>query len=151
MPELHIETDIRSTADSVFATLIDLRGYDRWLPKSSAFPGTTEVSSDPVAVGTTYVESSSAGVRRGTVTELQPPTLVTFHQPMTMKPALLGTIDIHVRYTLTKADEVVHLSRVVELTLPWQLKLMKALVLKQFRAESERTVNALKAFLEKAD
>ncbi|HET9141938.1 SRPBCC family protein [Actinophytocola sp.] len=148
MPEIRLETDIRGTADAVFAALVDLRGYGRWLARSSAFPGTTEISPGPVGVGTTYVESSSQGVRRGTVTEYQPPDSVTFHQPMTMKPNLLGVIDIRVRYTLTQAADSVHLRRVVTLTLPAALKLVQPVVLRQFRTESERTMRALKAFVE---
>src|SRR5437867_1130042 len=104
MVEVRCEVDIRGSADTVFATLADLRGYGRWLANSSAYPGTTEISADPIAVGTTYVEASSTGVRRGTVTELDAPTRITFHQPMTMKPRFFGTIDIHVRYTLTPGD-----------------------------------------------
>ncbi|HEU5471274.1 MAG TPA: SRPBCC family protein [Actinophytocola sp.] len=148
MPEIRLESDIRGTAEAVFTALVDLRGYSRWLAPSTAFPGTTEISPGPVGVGTTYVESSSQGVRRGTVTEYQPPDAVAFHQPMTMKPGLLGVIDIRVRYTLTQAADSVQLSRVVTLTLPTLLKLARPVVLREFRKESERTMRALKAFVE---
>jgi uncharacterized protein YndB with AHSA1/START domain len=132
----------------VFDAIVDLRGYERWLTSSAAYPGTTEISAGPIGAGTTYVESSSQGVRRGTITEFERPALVTFHQPMTMKPKLVGVIDIRVRYTLTAAAGSVHLSRVVTLTLPPLLKPAQPLVLRQFRQESERTMSALKAFAE---
>ena len=148
MTELQFDADIHGTADSVFDAITDLRGYDRWLPTSATFPGTTEISTDPIATGTTYVESGPQGVRRGTVTEFDRPTTVAFHQPMTMKPKLLGVIDILVRYTLTPAAGAVRLSRTVTLSFGWPLKLMKPLVLRQFRQESERTMRALKAFVE---
>jgi uncharacterized protein YndB with AHSA1/START domain len=148
MVEVRCEIDIRGTAETVFATLVDLRGYGRWLANSAAYTGTTEISDEPITVGTTYVEPSSSGVRRGTVTELEAPTLIGFHQPMTMKPRFFGTIDIHVRYTLTPGDGTVHLDRVATLTLPWQLRPLAPVVVPQFRKEGRRTVEALKKFTE---
>ena len=148
MTEFRLESDIRGSADAIFAAIVDLRGYDRWLAPSAAFPGTTEISAGPIGVGTTYVESSAQGVRRGTVVEFEPPTTVAFHQPMTMRPKLLGVIDIRVRYTLAPATDSVLVSRVVTLTLPPLLKPLKPLVLPQFRREGERTMRALKAFVE---
>ena len=149
MVELLFETEIHSSADTVFQLITDLRGYNRWLTSSAAYAGTTEVSTDPIAAGTTYVESSTSGVRHGTVTELDAPSRVTFHQPMTMKPRFLGIIDIHVTYTLTPTAGGVHVGRLVTLTLPLPLKLLQPLVLRPFRQESQRTIQALKSFSEK--
>jgi uncharacterized protein YndB with AHSA1/START domain len=148
MIESHHEIDIQCTADKIFDVIVDLRGYDRWLTPSTAYAGTTEVSSDPITAGTTYVEAGPNGVRHGTITELQPPTRVTFHQPMTMKPRPLGIIDIHVRYALTPTAGSVHVGRVVTLSIPWPLKLIQPLVARQFRSEGERTMLALKTFAE---
>jgi hypothetical protein len=39
--------------------IIDFRGPDRWLTKSSAFRGASEISSNPVTLGTTYCEPAS--------------------------------------------------------------------------------------------
>jgi uncharacterized protein YndB with AHSA1/START domain len=146
MAELVFEAEVACPAETVFDALVDLPGYGRWLTSSSAYAGTTEVSSDPVAAGTTYVETSPSGTRHGTVTELDRPSRVTFHQPMTMRPRLLGVIDIHVSYTLTPTADGTHVTRVVRLTLPWQLRLLQPLVLRQFDAESRRTMDALAAF-----
>jgi hypothetical protein len=132
----------------VFDAIVDLRGYGRWLDSSADYSGTTEISTDPVAAGTTYVERSGVGVRRGTVTELLPPFLVTFDQPMALRPTLFGVIDIRVTYSLTPSREGVRLDRLVTVELPWQLKLAAPLVVARFRKESERTVQALKAFVE---
>ncbi len=148
MTELRVEADIRATPEAIFAAIVDLRGYHRWLTRSTAYAGTTEISAEPVTVGTTYVESSPLGVRRGTVTELDPPASVTFHQPMIMRPALLGVLDIRVRYTLTPSAGSVHLTRVVTLTLPPLLRLVTPVVVSQIRQESERTVRALRTFAE---
>lgn len=144
-----LETDIHGPAEAVFDTIVDLRGYGRWLGSSTAYAGTTEINGDPIAAGTTYVEQSSQGVRRGTVTELDRPTGVTFHQPMSMTPRFLGVIDIHVAYTITPAAQGVHLRRVVTLGLPLRLRLLRPVVVPPFRRESERTMRALKEFIER--
>jgi hypothetical protein len=52
MIDIPSEADIRCTAEKIFDLIIDFRGQDRWLPRSSAFHG-TEVSADPVTLGTT--------------------------------------------------------------------------------------------------
>jgi hypothetical protein len=103
------------------------------------------------AAGTTYVERSGVGVRRGTVTELVRPTRVTFDQPMTMRPKLFGVIDIRVTYSLTPVTEGARVERDVTVELPWQLKPVAPLVVARFRRESERTIQALKAFVEASE
>src|SRR5580700_7147905 len=100
MIDIPSEADIRCTAEKIFDLIIDFRGQDRWLPHSSAFHGTAEISADPVTLGTTYLEPGPFGVRNGTVTEFERPGKITFHQPMTMR-LHSGTLDVTLRYTLT--------------------------------------------------
>lgn len=100
MPVIPAAADISCPAEKIFDLIIDFRGQDRWLTTSSAFHGTTEISSDPVALGTTYRVPGPFGVRNGTVTELERPARITFHQPMTMR-LHAGTVDVTLRYTLT--------------------------------------------------
>lgn len=128
--------------------IIDLRGQDRWLTESSAFHGTSDISSNPVTLGTTYREHGPFGVRNGTVTEFERPTRLTFHQPMTMK-LHAGTVDVTLRYTLTPKAESTHVKRVVTLGVPWTLKLLQPLLVHAFRVESGRTLLALKAYADK--
>jgi uncharacterized protein YndB with AHSA1/START domain len=146
--DLVFEADIHASAETVFAILVDLRHYDRWLPTSDAFHGTTEISEGPITVGTTYVEHSPSGTRAGRVTELVAPTRVAFEQPMTMKPRALGTIGIRLGHTLTPGDGSVHVRRTLELALPVQLRLARPVVRRQFVAENERMMKALQAFAE---
>ena len=54
MPEIPSEADVRCSAEKIFDLIVDFGGHDRWLAKSSAFHGTTAISSDPVTLGTTY-------------------------------------------------------------------------------------------------
>jgi uncharacterized protein YndB with AHSA1/START domain len=149
--DLAFEADIEASAERVFAILVDLRHYDRWLPTSPAFRGTTEISDGPIAVGTTYVEHSPSGTRTGRVTELVAPTRVAFEQPMTMRPRALGTIGIRLGHTLTPGDGSVHVRRTLELALPIQLRLARPVVRRQFVAENERMMQALKAFAERPE
>jgi Polyketide cyclase / dehydrase and lipid transport len=143
--EIPSEADVRCSAEKVFDLIIDFGGQDRWLARSSAFRGTEEVSSNPVALGSTYREPGPLGVRNGTVTEFERPTKLTFYQPMTIRLGL-GTIDVTMRYTLTPGSESTHVRRVVTIEVPWSLKLLQPLVVRGFRLESARTLLALKAY-----
>jgi len=146
--EIRQEADIAAPAERIFAAIVDLTGYDRWLTTSGVYEGITEISSDPIALGTTWAEPGPNGVRHGTVTAFAPPIRVTFHQPMTLRPGFLGIIDITVDVTLAPTPTAVRVRRVVTLVIPWPLRLVQPFVLRQFRAESGRTLLALKAFAE---
>jgi uncharacterized protein YndB with AHSA1/START domain len=149
MIEIPSEADVQCSAETIFEVIVDFRGQDRWLTKSSVFRGTGEISSDPVTLGTTYREPGPAGVRNGTVTELERPTKLTCHQPLTM-PLHAGTVDATLRYTLTPTGpESTHVERVVTLGIPRSLKLFQPLLVRTFRRESGRTLLALKAYTEK--
>ena len=147
MVEIASEADIRCSAEKIFDVIIDFRGQDRWLASSAVFRGTTEISTHPVALGTTYREPARIGVRNGTVTEFERPTKITCHQPFTMKLPL-GIIDVTMRYTLTPGAVSTHVERVVTLGVPWTLKLFQPMLVRAFRAESGRTLLALKAYME---
>jgi len=132
------EADIRCPAETIFDLITDFRGQDRWLTMSSAFHGTHEISSNPVTLGTTYREPGPFGVRHGRVTEFERPAKVTFHQPMTMRLGL-GTVDVTVRVTLIPAGATTHVKRVVTIGIPWRLKPLQPLLIREFRVESART------------
>ena len=147
MTEIQLEADIQCPTEKIFDVIIDFRGQDRWLAKSAGFRGTTDVSSNPVTLGTTYREPGPFGLRYGTVTEFERPTKITFHQPMAM--ALhSGTVDVTVRYTLAPTAQSTHAQRVVTLGIPWPLKLLQPLLVPIWRAEQRRTLLALKAYAE---
>jgi uncharacterized protein YndB with AHSA1/START domain len=149
MTEIRQEAMIEAPIEEIFAAIVDFRGYERWLATSSVFEGIADISSDPIALGTTWSERGPNGVRHGTVTEFDPPTRVTFHQPMTMSPPFLGVIDITVRIDLTQTPISVRALRVVTIQIPWPLKLVQPFVVRQFRNESGRTLLALKRFAER--
>ncbi|TDV56060.1 SRPBCC family protein [Actinophytocola oryzae] len=148
MPTLSLTARIRGTAERTFDVITDLRGYGRWLDTSADYTGTIDITDGPVRVGTEYVERSGLGVRRGVVTAMRSPETVTFHQPMTLRPRLLGVIDSAVTYTLTESADTVTLQRDIEITLPPALKPFAPVVVARYRKESERTLHALKNFIE---
>jgi uncharacterized protein YndB with AHSA1/START domain len=143
------EAEIGADAETIFDLIIDFRGQGRWLTRSSAFHGTEEISSDSVALGTTYREPGPLGVRNGEVTEFERPTRLTFHQPMTIRFGL-GTVEVTLRYTLTPGLGSTHVRRVVTIDVPWPLKLFQPVVAHAFRVESGRTLIALKAYVDGA-
>jgi len=53
---IHLEITIAAPRPRIFAVLTDLPSYSTWLPQSSTFKGTTEVSSTPVQLGTRYLK-----------------------------------------------------------------------------------------------
>lgn len=145
MMELPCEAEIHCPAERIFDLITDIRGQSRWLPHSPAFRGTADLSANPVVLGTTYREPSTFGTRHGTVTEYVRPTLLTFHQPMTM--ALhTGMVDITMRYTLKPDGPRTRVRRVVTIAIPPQLRLLQPIIAYSFRTESRRTLLALKAY-----
>jgi len=145
MIELPSEAEIRCPPERIFDLIVDFDGQSRWLARSSSFHGTADVSSDPVTLGTTYREPGPLGVRHGTVTEFERPTRVTFHQPMTMR-LHAGTIDVTLRYVLAPHGAFTHVRRAVTIAIPWSLKALQPVIVRSFRTESARTLEALKAY-----
>lgn len=144
--ERHV--DIAADPASVFDLLADLHDY-RWLPSEGDYEGTSEISPPPVAVGTTYVEHSRRGVRRGRVVALDRPTRIAFHQPMTLRPRIAGTIDSTVTMTVAAAGDGTRVTRTVELGIPRRLAIVRGLVVGRYARESERMLRALKAAAER--
>jgi hypothetical protein len=148
MIALSWEADIAADADEVFSLLVELRDYGRWLPNSSAYHGTLEISDGPIRVGTTYIEPGPLGTRIGRVTKLIRPTALDFEQPMTMRPSFLGLIGIRLFHTISAQANLAHLVRRLELSPRGPVKLARPLVVRAFTAENERMMQALKTFAE---
>lgn len=146
--QLEFETEINASAESVYTLLVDLRNYDRWLPRSSAYHSTTEISGDAIGVGTTYIEPGPTGVRRGIITEYDPPTRLGFEQPMTMKPRGAGVVHIRLAHALTPAAGSVRLRRTVHLAFSGPVRFAWPLVKRSFVIENDRMLSALKAYAE---
>jgi len=142
--EIPLEAEIRCPAEGIFDVIADVQGQDRWLARSAAFKGTFDVSENPVRLGSTYREPTLQGVRYGEVTEFERPTLITFHQPMSLRP--FGRIDIVQRCTLEPLGETTRVRRVATLGIPSYLRPLARIVVRMTTRESGRTLAALKTY-----
>jgi Polyketide cyclase / dehydrase and lipid transport len=145
MTEIRFEADIQCSAEEIFDVIADFGGQDRWLSESSAYRGTSDISDNPVVLGTSYRELVPLGVRNGSVTEFERPTNIAFDEPMTMK-LKSGVVALTVRYTLVSAADSTHVTRTIAVGVPGRLTLFRPFIMRAVRVESERTLEALKGY-----
>jgi len=55
--DLRFSAQIHGSPEMIFDLVADMPNYDRWLPDSSAFGGTVDVTPYPVRLGTTYLDA----------------------------------------------------------------------------------------------
>ncbi len=132
-----VETEIEQRREIVYDILVDFRNYDSWLPRSLAFKGTTSISEGPIRVGTTYVEASVWGTRRGTVNALSRPDRMSYSQPMTLNPAILGVIGVRVEDSLTAVGAKTRVTRRLDLGFQGPVRFVAGFVAKSFKTEIE--------------
>ena len=78
--ELALERTVAASADDVFARLVDIEGYNDWLPgHGSMLKATHLTSAGPPTVGTTYVDETKQGDMPGEILEMEAPRWVLFH------------------------------------------------------------------------
>lgn len=145
---LIVETLIEQERERVFDILIDLRNYGAWLPRSVVFRGTTSISPGPIRVGTTYREASLWGIRRGVIAALDRPDRVSYRQPMTLRPAWIGVIDVQIDDRLADVRSATRLTRQLSLRFQGPVRHFKDAVARAFRTEVERTHASLKMYAE---
>lgn len=148
MTTIQRQVDIAASPEVVFDLIADLHDYGRWLPSAGDYEGTSEISPPPVAVGTTYVEHSRAGVRHGVVIALARPDVVAFRQPMTLRPRSLGTIASTVTMSVSANAFGARVTRTIELGIPRRLRLARPTIVGRYGRESERMLHRLKAYAE---
>lgn len=148
MPRLHFAVDIKAPPEPIFATIVNLTSYHRWLATSNAFAGIRDVAPWPVQIGTTYVDEGPAGTRQGRVLEFDAPTRVVFRQPMRTSGPLNGTIDIDIICTLVPIESGTRVVREVNIAARGVLVLAQPLILPAFRKENQRLLAALKRHME---
>lgn len=148
MRRLVYETEIAAPPATVFALLADLSGYETWLPPSTAFHGTRNISDGPVRLGTTYSETDGFGTRNGIVTEFEQPRLLSFSQPMTPHLGWLGRVDVSIRHELAATATGTWLIRTLELGFTGPVRLASGFVARSFDTEVKRILVFLKAHAE---
>ena len=140
--------EIACAPERLFDLLADLRAYEQWLPRSSAFHGTMDITPGAVAAGTRYVEPGPFGTRHGAVTRFERSVTLDFEQPMTMKPPALGRIGIRVFHRIDATPDGARLTRRLELTPSGPIRFVWPLIARAFVAENERMMPLIKAAAE---
>lgn len=148
---------IAARPDTVFALIIDLPGYNEWLPHSAAYKGTTEVSDTPIVVGSKYIESSPSGTRYGEVCQLDHAQRhVVFKQPMRLALGLEIEIRVDMKVNESREgsaagveDVTSVVDRTVTLGFPWYMLPVAGLITAQFKEEINRTMAEMRRHLER--
>ena len=150
---LHFEftAQINGSPDTIFDLLADMPNYGRWLPGSSAYGGTVNVTPYPVRLGTTYLDAGPVE-KPGEVTEFARPHRIGFHHVVQIRRPFATDVDARVRYTLEPKDGGTFVTRDLDLGMDLRglLMLARPLLVVAFRRENSRTLACLKAFVERA-
>ena len=78
--EFELTRTVRASVQDVFSRLADIDGHNEWMPKTgSMLRRTRQTSPGPPAIGTTYLDETSAGPTLGEIVEFQPPHSLVYH------------------------------------------------------------------------
>ena len=148
--ETRFTASVHGSPEAVFDLIADMPNYNRWLPDSSAFGGTVNVTPYPVQLGTTYLDAGPIE-KPGTVTEYDRPRHISFHHTVQIRQRPLNTdVDARIRYTLEPDQGVTFVERrlILGFRLPGILNLGLPFILYGFRKENVRVMTALKRYAE---
>ncbi len=102
--DLRFTARIQGSAEAIFDLVADMPNYSRWLPDSSAFSGTINVTPYPVRLGTTYLDAGPIE-KPGVVTEFDRPRHISFQHTVQVRQSLLHTdVKTRIRYTFEPDD-----------------------------------------------
>jgi uncharacterized protein YndB with AHSA1/START domain len=147
--ELHFTKTINVLPERVFNLLIDLENYGQWLSSSALYGSVTKISENPVELGSTYIDKGTSSLMRGSVTEFEPPRRLTFEQSQQMKLLIFNvTLNIRIRYTLESIASGTQVKRDVTIDIRGIPSFIQSVVVNQIRAENERILAKMKAYLE---
>ena len=101
MSEAHLRftCQIAAPPEAVFDLVADLPHYGRWLPDSSAFGGTVDVTPYPVRLGTTYLDAGPIQ-KPGKVTEFDRPRHIGFQHTVMIRSPIKTDVEaasLHLR------------------------------------------------------
>jgi len=143
------ETLIKRSPETVFQLLMDLAGYVAWLPPSSLYKQITDISEQPVQVGTTYLDRGQTYDMRGEVTKYKPYTRLAFHQSAFInQPGTRGNLDLYIRYMFTPKEDGTRVLRTCEIYTTDLLAMWQPFVVGSIRTESQRIMQRMKWYLE---
>ena len=130
--------DIAAAPHDVYVALRTFDDYPGWLHRSVVYRGTRAADGSGA-----YVDSTTVGRMRGTLTGEDPDRSLRFHQA---KPS--GSVDASIRYDLAAVDGLTRVVRVGELTTHGVFRAVQPVLVRMAAAESRRTMRALKAHAE---
>ena len=151
MSEAHLRFTSRIAAppEVVFDLVSDLPNYGRWLPDSSSFGGTSDVTPYPVRLGTTYLETGPIQ-KPGKVIEFDRPRHIGFQHTVMIRSPITTDVEARIRYTLEPDRDGTAVLRELDLVIDLRglLKLLRPALLWGFRKENVRTLECLKRYAE---
>jgi hypothetical protein len=147
-------SEVSAPPDVLFGLVSDLPNYDRWLPSSEQFSGTTDVEPYPVRLGSRYLDGKPNQPGKewwGTVTGFQPPGSLDFHHTIHVSQ-LRAVVDVHIHYSFEKTDTTTVLTRwlILDFDMPLLCRPLRAAIIKPFDRENLRTMAAVKRYAETA-
>ena len=147
MIKVELEKTVDEPIDEVFDRLVDISGYNEWMPDTGLFVSCTQDSPGSVAAGTRYTDVTRLGTVRGEVVEFERPHRVVFHY--TWNILALRAMDGWPGYELKPEGRgrtrVRHVARG---KLHGVFKLLGPLVQRIAESERRRTVRGLKKSFE---
>jgi len=151
MSEAHLRftSQIAGPPEVVFDLVADLPNYGRWLPDSSAFGGTVDVTPYPVRLGTTYLDAGPIQ-KPGKVIEFDRPRHIGFQHTVMIRSPIKTDVEARIRYTLQASQGGTAVLRELDLVIDLRgpLKLLRPALLWGFRKENVRTLACLKRYVE---
>lgn len=136
----------------LFDLLSDLLGYDRWLPSSGQFGGTTDVEPYPVQFRSRYHDGRPGEPGKdwwGTVTGFQRSGSIDFQHTIAVRQ-LHASVDVHIHYSLEPAESGTVVSRwlVLDVSMPAAVRPLRPAITARFDKENRRTMAALRQYAE---
>lgn len=147
MIRLEMETNFRQPPEVVFDRLVDLEGYNDWMPQNGLFRNSRETSDGPPGEGTRFSDKSLLGPVEGEISKYERPWAVGFAQRIRWFGLALA--ETRPAYFLSKCDEGTHVRHYAEGDLYGILRLLEPVFYRVARAERKRTLMALKRSLER--
>jgi uncharacterized protein YndB with AHSA1/START domain len=135
--------DIDAPTQDIYAAIRALDVYPTWLGHSIVYRG-TKARTARAGASLSYEDSTMVGRMPGEIVEEVPDHALQFHQA---KPS--GSLDALIRYDLGVVSTGTRVIRVGELTTHGMLRIVQPILLRMASRESERTMKALKAHLER--
>ena len=139
----NLSVEISAPPNRVYSVLADLPGFARWLPRSSAYDGTFEVTDNPCVTGTRDTENTPLGRVQGEVEEAVEDRRLVFRQTTER-----GDFSIRSTYELSAAPGATRVDRTGEVTCSGRLTLLHPIIVASTRRENRRTLKFLKMHLD---